>query len=92
MTSPGLPLPALLHTAFYKFTRLAQPEEVAARLRELVSQGADGLTGSILVAGEGINGMLAGTPEAVDRIEAALVQDPALADAFKGMAFKRSAN
>jgi UPF0176 protein len=84
-------LPVLLHTAFYKFTRLPQPEEVAARLRQLVAQRVDGLTGSILVATEGINGMLAGTPEAVDRIEKALVQDPAFADAFSGMAFKRSA-
>ena len=82
--------PVLLHTAFYQFTPLPQPEEVAARLRELVSQHVDGLTGSILVATEGINGMLAGTMEAVDRIETALLQDAAFAGAFNGMAFKRS--
>ena len=87
MSSPFRPPCALLHTSFYKFTRLAQPEEVAARLRELV----DGLTGSILVATEGINGMLAGSPEAVDRIEQALLQDPVFAGAFDGMVFKRSA-
>jgi UPF0176 protein len=63
---------------------------VAARLRQLVSQ-LNGLTGSILVANEGINGMLAGTLEALDRIEKALLQDPAFAGAFDGMAFKRSA-
>ena len=91
MSSSRRPLPALLHTAFYKFTRLPKPEEVAARLRQLVSHRADGLTGSILVATEGINGMLAGTPEAVGRIEQSLLQDPAVADAFAGMAFKRSA-
>ena len=100
MPAPGLAPPVLLHTAFYKFTALAQPEETAARLRELVSHGTDGsecadrhggLTGSILVATEGINGMLAGSPEAVDRIEAALLQDPVFAGAFHGMAFKRSA-
>jgi UPF0176 protein len=91
MTSPGRPLPALLHTAFYKFTPLPQPEEVAVRLRELVSQPAGELSGSILVAPEGINGMLAGTPEALDRIEEALMQDAAFAGAFSGMAFKRSA-
>src|SRR3954452_20943797 len=78
--SPSVPaLPVLLHTAFYKFTPLPQPEDVAARLRQLVSQ-IDGLTGSILVASEGINGMLAGTSEAVDRIEAALLHDAAFAD------------
>lgn len=83
---------ALVHTAFYKFTPLPQPEQVAALLRELVSrQRVDGLTGSILVATEGINGMLAGTPEAVNRIEEALLQDPAFAGAFTGMVFKRSA-
>ena len=104
MSVPFRQTAALLHTAFYKFTALAQPEEVAARLRELVSHGttvrldahdaADrhgGLTGSILVATEGINGMLAGTATALDRIEAALLNDPAFAGAFHGMAFKRSA-
>ena len=87
------PLPAaLVHTAFYKFTPLPQPEQVAARLRELLSlPEMAALTGSILLAAEGINGMLAGTPEAVDRIEQALARDAAFADAFTGMAFKRSA-
>jgi UPF0176 protein len=82
--------PALLHTAFYKFTPLSQPDAVAARVRELLAQ-QDGLTGSILLAGEGINGMLAGTPGTIDRIEAALTQDAQLAGAFAGMVFKRSA-
>jgi UPF0176 protein len=83
---------APLHTAFYKFTPLSHPEQVAALLRELVSQQrVDGLTGTVLVATEGINGMLAGTPEAVNRIEEALLQDPAFAGAFTGMVFKRSA-
>ena len=40
--------------------RLVRVEDTAARLRELVGQPADGLSGSILVATEGINGMLAG--------------------------------
>jgi UPF0176 protein len=91
MTSPDRPHAALVHTAFYKFTPLPQPEDVAVRLRELVSPPASGLTGSILVAAEGINGMLAGTLEAIDRIEDALLRDPALAGAFSGMVFKRSA-
>jgi UPF0176 protein len=92
MSLPCLLPTALLHTAFYKFTPLPHPEQVAALLRELVSQQrVDGLTGSILVATEGINGMLAGAPEAVNRIEEALLQDPAFAGAFAGMVFKRSA-
>ena len=92
-----MPLPraaniALIHTAFYRFTPLADPQQVAAVLRELLSaQGADGLAGSILVATEGINGMLAGSPATVDRLEQALQHEPAFAGAFTGMAFKRSA-
>jgi UPF0176 protein len=82
----------MLHTAFYQFTPLVQPEQVAAALRELLAQPLmDGLAGSILVAAEGINGMLAGSPAAVDRIERALQHEPAFAGAFAAMAFKRSA-
>ena len=81
----------LLHTAFYKFTALDEPEEVAAVLRDLLTQPADGLMGSVLVAPEGINGMLAGAPAAVDRIENALRTDARLEGAFAGMVFKRSA-
>ena len=90
MSPPGPP-PVLLHTAFYKFTLLPHPDGVAVRLRELVSCSAAGLTGSILVAREGINGMLAGTLDALNRIEDALLHDSAFAAAFEGMAFKRSA-
>lgn len=88
--SAGRPIP-LVHTAFYKFVQLHQPEDVAALLRTLLLQRFGGLTGSILVAAEGINGMLAGTMDAVDGIEQALQQDPAFAGAFTGMVFKRSA-
>ena len=83
------PATPLIHTAFYKFAALAHPEDVAAHLRELLAQPG-GLTGSVLLATEGINGMLAGTVDAVDRIEAALQNDPAFAGAFTGMPFKRS--
>lgn len=83
---------ALVHTSFYKFTPLPQPQQVADALRELVSgPAAGGLVGSILLAPEGINGMLAGSPAAVERIEQALLHEPAFAGAFMGMAFKRSA-
>lgn len=89
---PPPPLrPALVHTAFYRFTPLPAPEATAARLRELVGAPEAGLTGSILLATEGINGMLAGTPAAIDRIEQVLQHDPAFDGAFTGMVFKRSA-
>lgn len=88
--SAGRPIP-MVHTAFYKFVQLHQPEDVAGLLRTLLMQRFGGLTGSILLAAEGINGMLAGTAEAVDGIEQALQQDPVFAGAFAGMVFKRSA-
>ncbi len=80
----------LVHTAFYRFARLEQPGEVAAQLRQLLAQRFAQVTGSILVAPEGINGMLAGPPQAVDGIEQALSTDLAFAGAFAGMAFRRS--
>ncbi len=80
----------LVHTAFYRFARLEQPGEVAAQLRQLLAQRFAQVTGSILVAPEGINGMLAGPLQAVDGIEQALSRDLAFAGAFAGMAFRRS--
>lgn len=88
-----VPLPStepLLHTAFYKFVRLPHPQEVVELLRELTSRPGSGLAGSILVASEGINGMLAGTPQAVEAIELLLLQDPRLEGKLSGMVFKRS--
>ena len=87
--------PPLLHTAFYKFVPLPQPDAVAARLRWLTALPAHPVLGSVLVAPEGINGMLAGTRQALDAIEQALLTDPAFdgpsGGLFAGMAFKRSA-
>lgn len=92
--SPDTPsVPALHHTAFYKFARLADPGAVATLLRECTAQPGEGmapLTGSILVAPEGINGMLAGPPEALDAIEHTLTSDSRLGGAFSGMVFKRT--
>ena len=82
---------ALLHTSFYKFVHLPQPAAVAAHLRWLTALPAHPVLGSVLVAPEGINGMLAGSPQAINAIEQALLADPALGAAFTGMAFKRSA-
>lgn len=83
---------SLVHTSFYRFTPLAQPQDVGEALRELVSRPAvEGLAGSILVAAEGINGMLAGAPATVDYFEQALQHEAAFAGAFTGMVFKRSA-
>lgn len=81
----------LFHIAFYKFVHLTQPEAVAQRLRELTKD----LRGSILIAHEGINGMLAGTAQQMDAFEAEIQAgdnlNAVLAGAFKGMLFKRTA-
>jgi UPF0176 protein len=73
---------SLVHTSFYRFVPLAEPEAVAAWLRER----AVSLLGSVLVAGEGVSGALAGEAEAVDAFERAMQQEPR----FTGMSFKHS--
>ena len=78
---------ALLHSAFYRFTPLADPPAAAALVRSL----ARCLQGSIVVAGEGINGTVAGLADAVAGFEQALQQAAVLGGALQGMAFKHSA-
>lgn len=85
--SPSQAAEPLLHTAFYKFAALADPDAVVTRLRELTHD----LLGSILVAEEGINGVLAGTRAAVDAFEQALRTDAVFDGKFADIAFKRSA-
>lgn len=78
---------AISHIAFYKFVRLPEPEQTAAVLRGLTQ----GLLGSILLAHEGINGMLAGSTAELDAFEQALQTDTRLNGAFTGTVFKRTA-
>lgn len=78
---------AVFHIAFYKFARLPDPDAVAASLRVIAAE----LLGSVLVAEEGINGVLAGSAAALDTFEAALKDDVYFAGAFSDMVFKRSA-
>ena len=75
----------LLHSAFYRFVPLADPAAAADALRALARE----LTGSIVVAHEGVNGTVAGAPAAVAAFEAALQE--ALDGVLRGMAFKHSA-
>ncbi len=77
----------LVHSAFYKFVRVADVDTVAELLREL----AHDVLGSILLATEGINGMVAATPDALTAFELALTTDARLHGLFSGMAFKHSA-
>lgn len=78
--------PPIFHIAFYRFTPIAAPVTLAASLRLLAGE----LFGSILVATEGINGVLAGSAAALTRFEQALTDPAFAAGAFAGLAFKRS--
>jgi len=76
----------LIHTAFYKFVRLDDVEAFATVFRELTAP----LTGSILLAPEGVNGMVAGSPRQIDAFELAVRSDSRLDAKFADIAFKRS--
>ncbi len=64
--------------AFYQFIELADPEAEARRVRAECE--TLGLRGTVLVASEGINAMLAGSSDAADAFERWLREDPRFAD------------
>ena len=76
----------IFHIAFYKFVTLDDPEGVIAQLRVLTAE----LLGSILVATEGINGMVAGSAGQLDAFENVLRSDPYFTGKFASIDFKRS--
>ncbi len=94
MNAPNLPLPAdslsvpaaILHIAFYKFVPIEDPDGVITHLRLITKD----LLGSILVADEGINGMLAGDPVHINTFRNALQTDAFFGGKFTGIAFKQS--
>lgn len=63
---------------FYKYIAIAAPESFAAEQRALCAEL--GLKGRVLIAAEGINGTLAGPPEAVEKYVAGLRGDTRFAD------------
>jgi UPF0176 protein len=63
---------------FYKYVTITDPPSFAAEQRALCH--GLGLKGRILIAGEGINGTLAGTREGVDQYVATLRADERFAD------------
>lgn len=75
----------LFHDAFYRFCAVSDPDELARGL-EAVCRAA-GVLGSILVATEGINGMLCGSEPALEAVRNALETD----ERFAGMMYKRTA-
>ncbi len=63
---------------FYKFADIADPAAFVAAHK---AKGAElGLTGRMLVAGEGVNGTFEGTRESVEAYKTFLRQDPLFAD------------
>ncbi len=75
----------LFHDAFYRFHPVTDPDLLAKQL-EAVCVNA-GVLGSILVAAEGINGMLCGSPGALQTVRDMLEGD----ERFAGMLYKRTA-
>ncbi len=88
MTAPSSPPPhaPLTHSSFYKFVPIAHPNEWVMHLRSLTT----GVKGSILIASEGINGMVAGTADALSDFEQSLRTDPLFDGAFSDVVFKHS--
>ena len=85
-TPPATDPAASVHGAFYRFVRIAEPDAVASVLRELTRD----LQGSVLVAEEGLNGTVAGRPEAVDAFAHALQHDARLQGLFTGIRLQRT--
>ncbi len=76
----------LQHIAFYRFVRISDMEVTLAALRA----AADGLSGSVLVSEEGINGTLAGPSDLLDHFERQMNSHDVLAPHFAGMTFRRT--
>jgi len=64
--------------ALYHFTRFADPDALRAPLLRLAE--AEGVTGSLLIAGEGINGTIAGPRAGIDAVLAHIRALPGCAD------------
>ena len=76
----------LVHDSFYKFVPIEDVDAMLASLRD----ASEGLLGSILVAPEGINGMLAATSEELDAFQDKLKDEEAFGHKFDDMVVKRS--
>ena len=77
---------SLWHDAFYHFVRLDDPYAIIEALKDI----SQGLQGSILVAHEGINGMLAGSEDQLNIFHKDLARDSRFAGKFSGIDYKRS--
>lgn len=71
-------MPRFLTAALYKFVDLPDFADMRAPLLAVCEQHE--VKGTLLLAGEGINGTIAGAPEAVDAVLSWLRRDPRLSD------------
>ncbi|MBV8035495.1 rhodanese domain-containing protein [Roseateles sp.] len=74
---------SLVHSSFYRFTPVADPDALAGWLRE----AAAGLGGVVIVAGEGLSAAVAGPAQTLAGFEAALQRQPG----FAGLHVKHNA-
>jgi UPF0176 protein len=65
-------------SALYRFARFDDPAALRTSLLDVAR--AAGIRGTLLIAGEGINGTIAGAPEALDRVIAHIRTLPGCAD------------
>jgi UPF0176 protein len=68
--------------SFYRFTDVAEPDKLRGRLQ--VECVRVGLLGTILIAGEGVNGTITGSAEAVQSVLSWLEQALSLANPLEG--------
>jgi UPF0176 protein len=64
--------------ALYRFTPLADPAALRERLRATFPEHTTDLCGTLILASEGINGTLAGSAEAIDRLLTLLAETTGL--------------
>ncbi|HNA98642.1 MAG TPA: rhodanese-like domain-containing protein [Marmoricola sp.] len=75
-----------IHIAFYRFVHIDDVPGLVNRLESLAQE----LLGTILVASEGVNGMLAGTEQQIADFLAAAAADPLATGAFAGITVKQT--
>lgn len=78
--------PTGVHIAFYRFVGIEDVPATCARLEELAAE----LLGTVLVAGEGVNGMLAGSSGQIEDFLEQATLDPLTAPAFAEIVTKRT--
>ena len=74
----------LWHDAFYRFAVVDNPQALVERLNEVCLEA--GVLGNIIVAREGVNGMLAGSAEQLETVREVFLTDERFAD----MLYKRT--